>query len=192
VCGADLPWAKSNGALAHLFQMATTQITPDSNVVTAEIFIAAPPDRVFQALTDPKQMSQWWGEKGMYRITENKADLRVGGKWSSSGVSADGKAFTVDGEYVEIDRPRLLVYTWNPSFYHLVKTTVRCDLEPRDIHGLQHRGPQRVGTGTLVKIRQEGFAGNIEAAKGHSIGWIKVLGWMQAFVEKGDTIDTRT
>ena len=49
--------------------MATTQITPDSNVVTAEIFIAAPPDRVFQALTDPKQMSQWWGEKGMYRIT---------------------------------------------------------------------------------------------------------------------------
>jgi len=43
----------------------------------------------------------------------------------------------------------------------------------------------------LVKIRQEGFAGNIEAAKGHSIGWIKVLGWMQAFVERGETIETR-
>ncbi len=171
--------------------MATTQITPDNSVVLAEILIAAPPDRVFQALTDPKQMAQWWGDKGMYRITENQSDLRVGGKWSSSGVGADGKEFTVDGEYLEIDRPRLLVYTWNPSFAHVVKTTVRCELEPRDVHGLQHRGPQRVGTGTLVKIRQEGFAGNLEAAQCHSRGWTLVLGWMQAFVEKGETIETR-
>ncbi len=51
--------------------MATTQITPDNNVVLAEIFIAAPPDRVFQALTDPAQMSQWWGQKEMYRVTVN-------------------------------------------------------------------------------------------------------------------------
>jgi uncharacterized protein YndB with AHSA1/START domain len=172
--------------------MATTQITPDNDVVLAEIFIAAPPERVFQALTDPNQMSKWWGEKGLYRVTENHSDLRPGGKWSSAGVDANGKPFQVDGEYLEIDRPRLLVYTWNPSFAHKLKTTVRCELEPRDVHGLQHRGPQRVGTGTLVKIRQEGFAGDVEQAKGHSIGWTKVLGWMQAFVEKGETVDTRT
>ncbi len=66
--------------------MATTQITPDNDVVLAEIFIAAPPDRVFQALTDPKQMSQWWGQKGLYRMMEHKADLRPGGKWSGTGV----------------------------------------------------------------------------------------------------------
>jgi uncharacterized protein YndB with AHSA1/START domain len=171
--------------------MATTQVTPDSNVVVAEIFIAAPPDRVFQALTDPAQMAQWWGEKGLYRITANKVDLRVGGKWSSSGIGADGKEFSVDGEYLEIDRPRLLVYTWNPSFFHIVKTTVRYELEARDVHGLQHRGPQRVGTGTLVKIRQEGFAGHMEAAVGHSKGWVRVLGWLQTFVEKGETIESR-
>src|SRR5229473_4158394 len=172
--------------------MATTQITPDNNTVLAEIFIAAPPDRVFQALTDPQQMAKWWGQKGMYRVTECKGDLRPGGKWSSAGVSADGKPFSVDGEYLEIDRPRLLVYTWNPSFAHLLKTTVRCELEPQDVHGLQHRGPQRVGTGTLVKIRQDGFAGNVQQAQGHSIGWAKVLGWMQAFVETGATLDTRS
>ncbi len=89
--------------------MATTQITPDNNAVLAEIFIAAPPDRVFQALTDPAQMPLWWGEKDMYRITECKNDLRPGGKWVSVGVGADGKSFQVDGEYIEIDRPRLLV-----------------------------------------------------------------------------------
>jgi len=172
--------------------MATTQITPDNNTVLAEIFIAAPPDRVFQALTDPKQMSQWWGQKGLYRVMEHKADLRPGGKWSGTGVSADGKPFQVDGEYLEIEPPRLLVYTWNPSFAHLLKTTVRCELEPRDVHGLQHSGPHRVGTGTLVKIRQEGFAGNLEQAQGHSRGWTLVLGWMQAYVERGETVDTRT
>jgi uncharacterized protein YndB with AHSA1/START domain len=116
--------------------MATTQITPDNNAVLAEIFIAAPPDRVFQALTDPVQLSSWWGAKGMYRITEYQSDLRPGGKWASIGAGADGKSFRVDGEYIEIDRPRLIVYTWNPSFAHLHNTTVRIELEPRDVHGL--------------------------------------------------------
>jgi uncharacterized protein YndB with AHSA1/START domain len=172
--------------------MATTQITPDNNAVLAEIFIAAPPDRVFQAMTDPAQMPQWWGAKGLYRVTEFKADLRPGGKWASVGVGADGSSFQVDGEYIEIDRPRLLVYSWNPSFSHLHNTTVRIELEPRDVHGLQHAGPQRVGTGTLVKLRHEGFAGDFPQAKSHGEGWTRVLGWMQSFVETGGTVDTRT
>jgi hypothetical protein len=56
---------------------------------------------------------------------------------------------------------------------------------------LQHSGPRKTGTGTVVKIRQEGFAGAPEAARGHAEGWTRVLGWMQAFVEKGGTVDTR-
>jgi len=68
--------------------MATAAITPDQDVVTAEIFIAAPPERVFQAITDPSQSLKWWGERGMYRVTEWNSDLRPGGKWSSLGMSA--------------------------------------------------------------------------------------------------------
>jgi len=56
---------------------------------------------------------------------------------------------------------------------------------------LQHRGPQKVGTGTVVKTHQEGFANAPEAARGHAQGWTRILGWMQAFVEKGETVDTR-
>jgi hypothetical protein len=83
-----------------------------------------------------------------------------------------------------------MVQTWNPS-YSDVHTVVRWELEPRDLHGLQHQGPSRVGTGTVVKIRHSGFAGNIAAAQSHSQGWVRVLGWMQAFIEKGETVDTR-
>ena len=35
--------------------MATVAITPDQDTVEAEIFIAAPPERVFQAWIDPQQ-----------------------------------------------------------------------------------------------------------------------------------------
>jgi uncharacterized protein YndB with AHSA1/START domain len=172
--------------------MATATITPDQDTIQAEIFIAAPPERVFQALTDPEQMPKWWGQSDMYRITQCKAEPRAGGKWSSVGVGADGSTFRVDGEYLEVDPPRLLVYTWIPSFAGQIKTVVRCELEPRAVHGLQHRGPQKMGTGTMVRLYHSGFAGHPEAAKGHTQGWIRVLGWMQAFVERGETVDTRT
>jgi len=172
--------------------MATATISPDQDLINAEIFIAAPPERVYQALTDPEQAPRWWGQAGMYRVTGWQADLRPGGKWSCVGVNADGSPFRVDGEYLEVDPPRLLVHTWIASWTGALQTTVRWELEPRPVHGLQHRGPQKLGTGTLVKIHHSGFAAKPEAAKSHSQGWILVLGWMQAFLEKGETVDTRT
>jgi uncharacterized protein YndB with AHSA1/START domain len=39
--------------------MATATITPDQDTIVSEIFIAAPPARVFQAITDPNQMPLW-------------------------------------------------------------------------------------------------------------------------------------
>jgi uncharacterized protein YndB with AHSA1/START domain len=171
--------------------MAIAQILPDNDVVTVEIFVAAPPARVFDAMTDPKQTAQWWGQKGMYRLVESHADIRVGGKWFTEGIRDDGTKFRVEGEYLEIDPPRLLVHTWNPSFQKIPETIVRWELEPRDMHGLQHAGPARVGTGTVVRVRHSGFAGNADAAKAHGEGWRRVLGWMQAFLEKGETLETR-
>jgi len=172
--------------------MATGAVTPDNDAVIAEVFIAAPPERVFQAITDPNQMPLWWGQQGLYRVTAWKADLRPGGKWQSDGVGADGSTFRVEREYLEIDRPRLLVHTWIPSYAPGLNTVVRWELEPREVHGLQHKGPQKVGNGTFVKIRHEGFAGDLARAKNHGDGWVRVFGWLQAFLEHGKTIDTRS
>ena len=171
--------------------MATVAITPDHNTVTGEIFIDAPPERVFEALTDPTQMPKWWGQEGIYKVTEATADLRQGGKWSSVGVAADGSKFRVDGEYVEVDPPRLLVQTWRASWTEQLNTVVRWELEPQAMHGLHASGPRKAGTGTLVKLRHEGFAGVVTAATGHAEGWKRVLSWLHAFLEKGETFDTR-
>lgn len=88
--------------------MATLAVTPDQGTVVGEVFIAAPPARVFEAITDANQIPRWWGQQGLYRITKWKADVRPGGKWSSLGVNADGTSFEVSGEYLEVDPPRLI------------------------------------------------------------------------------------
>jgi uncharacterized protein YndB with AHSA1/START domain len=160
--------------------MATTAISHDQDAIQAEVHIAAPPERVFQALTDPRQLLQWWGQTGMYRCTDWKADVRPGGQWRSDGVSdVDGAPFHVSGEYVEIDPPRVLAYTWIPSFAGLIQTLVRWELEAAP-------------GGTLVRMHHSGFsAAPPQALQGHYQGWPRVIEWMLAFVEKGETVATR-
>jgi uncharacterized protein YndB with AHSA1/START domain len=164
--------------------MATATISPDQNTVTAEIFIAAPLERVYQALTDPAQTPRWWGQEGLYRVTESTADFRVGGKWLSKGVGADGTTFSVEGEYLEIDPPRLIVHTWVSSYAPGLTTVVHWQLEPAAVHGLHPSGPKKAGMGTLVKVRQKGFAGFPQQAISHGEGWKRVLGWLLSYVEK--------
>jgi len=182
--------------------MATSIITPDQDTIVAEISIAAPPERVFQALTDPAQAPRWWGQQDMYRTTEWHADLRPGGKWKSVGVGADGKPFCVEGEYLEVDPPRRLVHTWVASWTGSLKTVVRWELEPQNIHGShlvdpgfsrgrRSRGPKKAGTGTLVKLRHEGFSAAPGAVTSHADGWKRVMGWLAAFLERGETVDSR-
>ena len=159
--------------------MTTIAISPDQDAINAEIHVAAPPERVFQALTDPRQLMQWWGQKGMYRHTGWKGDVRPGGQWRSDGVSdTDGSPYHVSGEYVEVDPPRRLSYTWVASWSGPLQTLVRWELES-------------ASGGTLVRVQHSGFAGNPAAVQGHYEGWQRVIGWMQAFVEKGETVETR-
>lgn len=171
--------------------MATAQLTPDNDAILAEIFIAAPPARVFDAITDPQQYVQWWGMKGLFQARDVRSDLRIGGKWSIEGVGPDGGPFHMEGEYLEIDPPRLLVQTRTADFVGEFQTIVRWELEPREVHGLHEHGSHKVGTGTMVKVRHSGFAGHLEQAKSHNQGWAASLGWLQAFIEKGETFQTR-
>jgi uncharacterized protein YndB with AHSA1/START domain len=150
--------------------MAMSRVTPDADEIVSEIHIAAPPERVFQALVDPAQVVQWWGQAGVYQCTQFHADLRAGGKWRSAGLGPDGGNFEISGEYLEIDRPRVLMCTWMASWTGDAKTTVRWELEP-------------AGQGTLVRIRHTGFAAQPSLAQSYR-GWPRMLGWLQAFLER--------
>jgi hypothetical protein len=72
-----------------------------------------------------------------------------------------------------------------------LQTTVHWDLEPQSVHALHPSGPKKAGTGTLVKLRHDGFASAPPAAASHGEGWKRVFSWLQAYVEQGQTVDTR-
>src|SRR5215470_12045621 len=112
--------------------MAAVPNTPIPDTIEAEVFIAAPPQRVFQALVEPQQVLAWWGQAGIYRSTKFESDLRVGGKWRTTGVTGEKDPFVVEGEYLAIESPRVLVYSWVASWTGEAKTTVRWELEPEN------------------------------------------------------------
>jgi uncharacterized protein YndB with AHSA1/START domain len=70
-------------------------------VVEHEVRIRASPDSVFEFFTDPRKMVQWMG-------IEATLDPRPGGVCR---VSPSGQA-TMSGEFVELDPPRRVVFTW--------------------------------------------------------------------------------
>ena len=92
-------------------------------IVMARVEIAATPERVFRAITTD-EVTKWWGSPEMYRTTAFTADLRPGGAWRSEGVGADGSAFHVSGEVLEIDPPKKFVQTWKPSWENAPPTTI--------------------------------------------------------------------
>ena len=152
-------------------------VTHDADEIVSEIQIAAAPERVFQALVEPSQVPQWWGQTGVYRCKVFEADVRVGGKWRSSGIGPEGKPFEVSGEYLELEPPRLIEHTWVASWTGPAKTVVRWELTATE-------------QGTLVRIRHRGLAAYPEIAQSYR-GWPRMLSWLQAFVERGETVQAR-
>lgn len=157
--------------------VATMQVSADRDEIVSEIEIDAPAERVFQALIDPAQVVLWWGQTGVYRCTEFTADLRPGGKWRSAGVGPDGGPFEVTGEYLDVRPPRLLVHTWTASWTGDATTTVRWELESG-----KH--------GTVLRIRHSGLAAHPGIGESYR-GWPRMLGWIQALLETGETVQTR-
>ncbi len=137
--------------------------------ILAEVEIAAPPERVFRALTDPSEVPNWWGSEQAYRTTSWAADLRPGGAWRAEGKGSDGHTFSVGGEYVEVCAPSRLVYTWRADWDGAHETRVTCVLVPTAV-------------GTKVTLRHEGFVGRTESCARHSEGWAMVFDWLSAHV----------
>jgi uncharacterized protein YndB with AHSA1/START domain len=157
--------------------MATSKVGPGSDSIVSEVRIAAPPERVFQALVDPRQVPQWWGEPGIYRCTAFHSEARVGGKWRCDGLDGRGNNFQISGEYLEYDPPRVLACSWLATWTGSVKTTVRWELEPS-------------GQDTLVRVIHSGLAAHPEIAQSYR-GWPRMLGWLRALLERGETAADR-
>ena len=154
-----------------MFQWSLPQAMANADTVMASADLPAAPGEVIAALVT-SEVERWWGSPETYRLTGWSADLRVGGSWSVTVETADGRRRPAGGEFLEIEMPHRIVrtrrYNWDHPALGRHETTVAYLLEP-------------IGAGTRLTICHGGFAGFPDAAAEHADGWARVLGWLQEY-----------
>jgi uncharacterized protein YndB with AHSA1/START domain len=139
--------------------------TAESVTVERAVEIDASPETVWELLTDPAEVTRWMGLNAGF-------DLRPGGTYRIEVLSGN----VARGEFVEIDPPRRLVYTfgWERGVpeVHPGSSTVEFELIPN-------------GNGTIVRFRHYDLPTPDSAAR-HGHGWDHYLGRLAAAAEGGD------
>jgi len=134
-------------------------------MIERELRIDANPETVFEFFTNPEKMVRWKGRAatldprpgGVYRIEMNAETI-------------------VAGEYVEVDPPHRLVFTWGWEGGYAStppgSSTVEITLTPD-------------GDGTLVRLVHSGLP-NAESVAAHADGWDMYLGRLSIAAAGGD------
>lgn len=119
-------------------------------------------ERVFKALTDPVELTKWWGPSG-FSMREIEIDPKVGGRYRFGMQPPDGELFHLVGEFLEIDAPTRLAFTfrWEDPDPDDQETVVRLFLQ--DENGR-----------TLMSLVQGPFATEARLAL-HRGGWAESL-----------------
>ncbi|MCB1316238.1 MAG: SRPBCC domain-containing protein [Leptospiraceae bacterium] len=134
-------------------------------------WIDATPAVLFDAWTEPELLKRWWGPENV-ECPEAHVDLKPGGSYRIANAFPDGNVVWINGEFLEIQRPQKLVYTWcigeedSESFSE--KVTVFF---------------QPVDGGTEILIIHEGLR-NRKIRESHRLGWIGCLDGLQEFVKE--------
>lgn len=105
-------------------------MTPTTSLQVKRRFEASP-ERVFDAWLDPETARRWIFSDANSEIVSAATDIRVGGRFSFVRRGVDGDLEHV-GEYLEIDRPRRLVFTFavpaiSPEYDRVTIDIVRLD-----------------------------------------------------------------
>jgi uncharacterized protein YndB with AHSA1/START domain len=88
-----------------------TVTTPSDQEIRMTRLFNAPRDVVFEAMTRPEHVREWWGRLGDgYSVPVCEIDLRVGGRWRFVNRHPRGEA-AFHGEYREIAPPGRVVFT---------------------------------------------------------------------------------
>jgi uncharacterized protein YndB with AHSA1/START domain len=115
--------AKSAVANSDTFDVST----PSDVEITITRIFNAPVALVFEALTKPEHVKQWWGVFADHYVSLCEIDLRVGGAWRFVSTTPRGEV-AFRGVYREIEKPARLVNTeifeMYPDTQSVVTTTL--------------------------------------------------------------------
>jgi uncharacterized protein YndB with AHSA1/START domain len=83
-------------------------VASSKDFVMSRVF-GAPRDVVWQCVTDPERMKDWWGPKGV-KILKSKMDLRVGGSYLYGMQTPDGTVMWGKFVYRSITPPQRIEF----------------------------------------------------------------------------------
>jgi uncharacterized protein YndB with AHSA1/START domain len=119
-----------------------------------------PPEKVFDAWLDPKVARRFLFATPTGEMIRADVDPKVGGRFAFVDRRPDMGDVLHEGEYLEIDRPRRLVFTFAVPQFDPAVTTVALTLETADggcVLTLRHTEvlpewvePTRQGWGTIL------------------------------------------
>lgn len=132
-------------------------------------------NRVFDAWTTPEFLAEWFGPEG-FSVSKSELNLSIGGKYLIEIISPDNNTIKHFGEYLEINRPNSLIFTW-------VLDNQQC------------QGSQQQQANTLVSLEFKSLDNKTEltltheklpskeAFDGHQFGWVSSFNSLQRFLK---------
>lgn len=141
-----------------------------SNRFVYVTYIRTTPEKLWQGLTDPEFIRQYWCEVTF------ECDWKQGSLWRMlipDGRVADG------GQVLEIDPPKKLVLTWRnefiPDLHAEGYSRLTYELEP-------------VGTSTKLTLVHEMDLPESKLIDGVSTGWPHILASLKSLLETGEPL----
>jgi uncharacterized protein YndB with AHSA1/START domain len=138
-------------------------------LANADIDISAPPERVWTALTDPKEIAKYMFGASVEASWLPGGAITWNGEW-------EGKPYQDKGEVLEVEPPRRLKLT------HFSPLTGQED-RPENYHTLSYELTDQGGT-THLALSQDNNADQDEADRA-SATWTTMLTGLKATVENG-------
>ena len=127
--------------------------TTEAATVERHLSIGASPEAVWEFLVDPDKATRWMGQTATF-------EARPGGIYRCEVIPGH----VARGEFVELDPPRRLVFTWGwePSEEDDARlspgsSTIEIELKPD-------------GDGTMLRVLHRDLP-SVAAAESHSVGW---------------------
>jgi uncharacterized protein YndB with AHSA1/START domain len=124
-------------------------------------------EKVFEAWTNAKSVSQWMRPKGVTAV-DVELDVRVGGKLRILTRGVDGDC-EITGEYRVIEPASKLAFTWTSRDTDLEPTLVTVELNEDELE-----------PGCQLTLTHEGFA-SPEAVHKHGAAWSVMLDKLAVF-----------
>jgi uncharacterized protein YndB with AHSA1/START domain len=129
-------------------------------------YIAAPAEKVFEALRDPAFTRQYWNG-------ENRSDWKAGSRWEHH-LTGEASPRIV-GTVVECTPPRKLVLSWAaPGTENDPGQVSRATLEVEPLEGM-----------VLLRVTHEDLVAGSPMLEGISGGWPRVFASLKSLLEAG-------